>query len=153
MKGLVVNMFQHRGLEAVLCAAWRIFVGRPAGFFALGRAQILSLSFDAAKIQHLHCGLRIFHKKFSKIFCRTEKVDSPFCCSVAVLQFSSQPISGEIQSYIIYIYIYINIYNIEFLFGFRLVRFWTATLQHCNTRGVQKLFNYLIFSVQRAQFH
>ena len=66
MKGLVVNMFQHRGLEVDLCAALRIFVGRPAGFFALGRAQILSLSFDAAKIQHRHCGLRIFHKKFLK---------------------------------------------------------------------------------------
>ena len=75
MKGLVINMFQHRGLEVDLCAAWRIFVGRPAGFFALGRAQILSLSFDAAKIQHLHCGLRIFHKKFSKNISRTEKVD------------------------------------------------------------------------------
>ena len=68
MKGLVVNMFQHHGLEVDLCAAWGIFVGRPAGFFALGRAQILSLSFDAAKIQHPHCGLRIFPKKFQKIF-------------------------------------------------------------------------------------
>ena len=76
MKWLVINMFQHRGLEVDLCAAWRIFVGRPAGFFALGRAQILSLFFDVAKIQHLHCGLRIFHKKFSKFFLsRTEKVD------------------------------------------------------------------------------
>ncbi len=84
MKGLVVNMFQHRGLEVDLCAALRIFVGRAAGFFALGRAQILSLSFDAAKIQHLHCGLRIFHKKFSKNYLsRTEKVDT--VCVISVI--------------------------------------------------------------------
>ena len=75
MKGLVVNMFQHRGLEVDLCAAWGIFAGRRARKISQGRAQNLSLSFDAAKIQHLHCGLRIFPKKFSKNFSRTEKVD------------------------------------------------------------------------------
>ena len=68
MKGLVVNMFQHRGLEVDLCAAWGIFAGRRARKISQGRAQNLSLSFDAAKIQHPHCGLRIFPKKFSKNF-------------------------------------------------------------------------------------
>ena len=124
-------MFQHRGLEVDLCAAWRIFVGRPARFFALGREQNLSLSFDAAKIQHLHCGLRIFHKKFSKKFSRTEKVDSHICCSVAVLQCCSSrvnPFQYEICSYIIYLYIYKYIIQ-NFFLTFTLSVF---ELQHCN---------------------
>ena len=74
----------------------------------------------AAKLQHSHCGSRMFCQLFSKFFS-----SSTFCCSVAVLQFSRT--ISHTQKILLYLYI-----NIEINFDFYIIYFGTATLQHCN---------------------
>ena len=93
-------------------------LAQPIGMLARARTPITRI--PLAKLQHSHCGSRMFCQLFSKKF----RVPH-FCCSVAVLQFS-QTISHT-QKILLYLYI-----NIEFIFDFYIIYFWTATLQHCN---------------------
>jgi hypothetical protein len=106
---------------------WKIQISFSArGLWLEGVTCIFNFSlfifhlFSDAKLQHSHCGSRIFWQLFSIFFSKCY-----ICCSVAVLQFSRT--ISHTQKILLYLYI-----NIEFNFYFYIIYFGTATLQHCN---------------------